>query len=196
MATYSTKYEWHNVQPVGNVAYECGYCSHRVGPSLQFYARALRANQSKNTPIFICPTCSHPTFFDFDGKQVPAVRMGAHVPGITDPEVQRAYDEARDCTAAGAYTASVLICRKILMNLAVQHGAKPGLNFTEYVTYLEQARYVPPNGLAWVDKIRQKGNEATHELPQITQPDAAQIMRFVEMLLRFSYEFKDEPKGP
>lgn len=75
------------------------------------------------------------------------------------------------------------------MNIAVQHGADAGLSFVEYVDFLASKGFVPPNGRAWVDQIRRKGNEATHEIPAIKQEDAIQLLTFAEMLLRFVYEF-------
>lgn len=81
------------------------------------------------------------------------------------------------------------------MNIAVQHGAQSGQSFVSYVDYLEKNGYVPPNGKEWVDLIRQKGNEATHEIELMTQADAAQILHFVEMLLRFIYEFPSMLEG-
>ncbi len=50
------------------------------------------------------------------------------------------------------------------MNIAVEQGAKEGLRFIEYVNYLSDEGYTPPNGKHWVDHIRKKGNEATHEI--------------------------------
>jgi hypothetical protein len=75
------------------------------------------------------------------------------------------------------------------MNVAAQHQAPPGQPFTTYVEFLEKTGYVPPNGKVWVDQIRTKGNEATHEIPQVSAADAVQILQFTEMLLRFVYEF-------
>ena len=99
------------------------------------------------------------------------------------------YDEARNCTSASCYTAAVLICRKLLMNIAVSQGAKPGETFISYVNYLAEDGYVPPNGKGWVDHIRKKGNEATHEIALMSQADAQELISFSEMLLKFIYEF-------
>jgi hypothetical protein len=49
--------------------------------------------------------------------------------------------------------------------------------------------YVPPDGKGWVDHIRKKGNEATHEIALMTAADAEELISFVEMLLKFVYEF-------
>jgi len=75
------------------------------------------------------------------------------------------------------------------MNIAVELGAQEGLPFIEYVKYLSDNGYVPPNGKHWVDHVRRKGNEAAHEISLMTANDARELLTFVEMLLRFIYEF-------
>jgi hypothetical protein len=140
--------------------------------------------------VYICPHCTKPTFFDHEKNQYPAVRMGRDVGGVTDEDVLRLYEEARASTGVGAFTGAVLLCRKILMNIAVRREATPNQRFAYYVNYLDKAGFVPPNGRKWVDRIRSKGNEATHEIPSMTQEDAEQILTFTEMLLRFVYEFE------
>lgn len=75
------------------------------------------------------------------------------------------------------------------MNIAVTQGATEGLKFIEYVNYLADEGYIPPNGRGWVDHIRKKGNEATHEIALMQHADAEELITFSEMLLRFIYEF-------
>lgn len=75
------------------------------------------------------------------------------------------------------------------MNIAVTQGAAAGLKFIEYVEYLANKGYVPPNGKGWVDHIRKKGNEATHEIKLMEFEDAIELISFSEMLLKFIYEF-------
>jgi len=45
------------------------------------------------------------------------------------------------------------------------------------------------NGKEWVDIIRNKGNEATHEIVIMNQSDAEELINFAGMLLKFIYEF-------
>ena len=82
------------------------------------------------------------------------------------------------------------------MNIAVSLGAKPGEPFASYVEYLAAAGYVPPNGRGWVDHIRKKGNEATHEIVIMQQQDAQNLLLFSEMLLKFIYEFPKKVPSP
>jgi hypothetical protein len=75
------------------------------------------------------------------------------------------------------------------MNIAVEKGAKEGLSFVEYVDYLEKKGYFPPDGREWVDHIRIKGNEATHKINIMSMEDAHDLIKLVEMLLKFIYEY-------
>jgi len=45
-----------------------------------------------------------------------------------------------------------------------------------------------------VDHIRQKGNEATHEIPNMGNEDAVELLEFIEMLLRVVYELPGKMK--
>jgi hypothetical protein len=74
------------------------------------------------------------------------------------------------------------------MHIAVAQGAQANLTFKAYVDYLAASGYVPPGGKSWVDHIRDKGNEANHELVFVNASDAGDVLGFIEMLLKFIYE--------
>ncbi|EOD9425294.1 hypothetical protein BTR40_24495 [Vibrio parahaemolyticus] len=180
---------WSHIQRVSNKSYRCGYCNDQVS-SDRGYKIGEYGDGSGNQRggIYICSRCSGPTFFNVNGFRFPAISFGntvAHVP----PGLNALYEEARRCTSQGCYTAAVLLCRKALMNIAVEQGAAENLRFIEYVNYLSENGYTPPNGRHWVDHIRRKGNEATHEIALMEEGDAKDLICFLEMLLKFIYEF-------
>lgn len=163
--------------------YVCGYCQANVASNLGYY-------ESGNPDYFfitICPNCSQPSYFN-PSQQIPGISPGSVVKHVPE-DIAKLYDEARRAASVSAYTASVLVCRKLLMNIAVSQGAKHNLRFIEYVDYLAEKGYVPPNGKGWVDHIRKKGNEATHEILLMTATDSTELISFSEMLLKFIYEF-------
>lgn len=170
--------------------YTCGYCGYSVASGDGFYAMQLGkpSGSDKGGQISICPHCTNPTYLSADGDQVPGSAFGSPVGDVPD-EVNELYEEARDCMKVNAYTAAVMCCRKLLMNIAVARGAKKNLKFYEYVNYLSDQGFVPPDGKEWVDVIRQKGNEATHEIALMEREDAEDLITFSEMLLRFIYEY-------
>jgi hypothetical protein len=131
------EYKWSNTGNFTRKSYTCGHCGHKVGPDKGYSCSVERAGGEKEVGraayIYICPHCTRPTFFDADQTQIPGVRIGSEVVGVTDKNVEALYDEVIYCAAAGAYTAAVLVSRKILMNLAVHKGASEGKSFLEYV---------------------------------------------------------------
>jgi murein tripeptide amidase MpaA len=75
------------------------------------------------------------------------------------------------------------------MHIAVSKGATPGESFVSYVEFLSSKNYIPPDAKQWVDHIRQKGNEANHEIVVMSRADADDLLSFSEMLLKLVYEF-------
>lgn len=181
---------WHGLNGISPKQYRCGHCGFNVADNKGYF----RDNDSYSR-IYVCPNCDKPTFFDHNGRQFPGVAPGVDVQHLPQ-ELQQLYLEARNCCAVSAFTASVLASRKMLMNIAVQQGAKDGRKFIEYVEYLAANGYIPPNGKVWVDHIRKKGNEATHEIALMTQTDAEELVAFTEMLLKFIYEFPSRVPSP
>ena len=174
---------WTNLNSIGTRQFRCGYCGFNVANDKGYFD----GNHSDRR-IYVCPNCSQPTYFDGHARQVPGVVPGNEVEHLPD-QLAKLYTEARNCCAVGAYTASVLASRKMLMNIAVAQGAKEGRTFVEYIDHLAAAGFIPPNGRGWVDHIRKKGNEATHEIALMNQADAEELVAFTEMLLKFVYEF-------
>lgn len=90
--------------------------------------------------------------------------------------------------AANASTGSVMLCRKILMHTAVEKGAKDNLSFQQYVKWLVDERYAPRGAEGWLDYIRNRANEANHEIVVMSRDDATGVLLFTEALLRGVYE--------
>ena len=147
------------------------------------------ATRAHNAFIYVCHQCEQPTFFDEAGKQMPGAAFGDAVSDVPDKSIEDLYNEARAATSASAYTAAVLCCRKLLMHVAVAKGAKPGATFVEYVQYLADKNYIPPDARDWVDHIRTKGNEANHEIKIMSRVEAEELISFAEMLLKLIFQF-------
>ena len=172
---------WKDTTEVDSEAYTCGYCGKEAAPSRHY------RDDSNSHRIYICPFCSQPTYVH-SVTQIPGTAYGNPV-GHVPEEVNHLYDEARRCMSVNCSTASAMTCRKILMNIAVDKGAKPNLHFREYVEYLAKNGYVSPDGKNWVAHIRDKGNEANHEIVPIARPEAEALITFVEVLLKTIYDF-------
>jgi uncharacterized protein DUF4145 len=175
--------KWHGELVMGSKRYVCGYCGSVVGPDKGTFSQ----EGNVQTFIFFCSHCGQPTFFDEKGGQFPGVRFGNDVTHLPK-EIEQLYSEARGAMSSQAHTPAVLACRKILMNVAVSLGAKAGEPFVNYVQFLADKGYVPPNGKHWVDHIRTKSNEANHEIALMSKGEAEKLITFVEMMLKFIYE--------
>lgn len=178
---------WYNPLTLGPKKYICGFCAQPLSSEKGYYAD--NSHNGTRDFIFICHNCKKPTYFDFQGNQTPGVSFGNDVNNVTDEVILKLYNEARKCTSQNAFTSAVLSCRKLLMHIAVANGAEENLKFEQYVQFLSDKGYIPPNGKDWVDHIRKKGNEANHEIVIMKKEDAEDLITFIEMLLRFIYEF-------
>ncbi len=177
--------DWSSIQKIRPHRYKCGYCNALVSPD--------KGYPGVGGLICICSGCNRPSYFETNPapgvpKQIPGIPFGEPVRNLPDL-VAKLYEEARIASAAGAHTAAVLATRKLLMHIAVDQKAPTNKSFIEYVEYLAKNGFVPPNGQTWVDHIRKKGNEANHEIILMTDSDSRDLITFVEMLLKFIYEF-------
>jgi hypothetical protein len=95
------------------------------------------------------------------------------------------YEEARACVGAGAYRSAALACRSTLMYVVTElNGGEPIKGgFKANVDWLFENGWIPPNGKPWVDYIRDRGNDATHEV-MLPDPELAKrLVDFLGMLL-------------
>lgn len=175
-------------------SFTCGYCSNKVSSDNGYplYSERLDSSQNHskagiNGGVYICPQCLNPTFL-YDANQVPGPIIGNEVEHLPEG-LAEIYDEIRKNISGTCYTSAVLLSRKLLMHIAVEQGADKKLKFIQYVNYLVDKGFTPPNSKPWVDSIRQKGNEATHEIKIMVEKDATHLLIFLEMILKFLYSF-------
>lgn len=172
----STSESWH--------PYICGHC----GTSVSGAVIALVGDGSGRYARWLqCPKCSEGSFCSLDDRIFPGAKFGPLIEGLPK-EVAEAYEESRDCLAVNATAACELLCRKILMHVAVDKEAKEGQTFASYVDYLEKEGYVTPPMRDWVKLIKDHGNESTHRLPSPERKRAEGTLLFTAQLLRTVYE--------
>lgn len=175
---------WENQHKIESKRYICGHCGSDITTDRGF--RCLEGS-SITSLIYVCHHCNRPTFF-WENQQIPGAKVGGSVEHLPK-DIDDIYAEIRDATAANAYTAAVMAARKLLMHIAVECGDEPGKTFAQYIDYLETNHHTPPNSKVWVDRIRTLGNEANHEITIMGTQEATNIIKFIEMLLKFIYEF-------
>ena len=109
--------------------------------------------------------------------------------------VSGAYAEARECLAAGHYTAAAMLCRKLIMNLAADHGAKAGRRYAEYVGWLAEKGYITGAIRERIEFVRDRGNDANHHLGPVGRKRAMSAFMLTTELMRRVYELDHLPDG-
>jgi Domain of unknown function (DUF4145) len=163
---------------------DCAHCGRRVSGAVIAVAAVPGIG---SLSCVQCPNCGWGSLQQPGGAIEPGVRYGPVVEGLP-PEVERAYEEARACMSVNANTAAELVCRGILMHVATDKGAKPGLSFEKYLDHLSASGYITPPMRPWTDRIRRHGNAAAHQLEPVPRERAEDTIEYTAQLLRLVYE--------
>ena len=125
-----TELHWVNSETLRSRSFICGHCGLPLASEHGWWAYAEGDRRKEHiADIYVCHNCSQPSYFGPSGQQTPGVAYGNPVHDIPNESVESLYEEARNCTAANAFTAAVLCCRKLLMNIAVSKSAPEGKRF-------------------------------------------------------------------
>ena len=181
-------YSWKDAVHLQSKKFICWNCGNVVASVIGY--RALYDSYYKDA-IYICPHCKAPHIVDHMNQEIPAALPGNPIKNLPET-INRVYEEARSCIAAGAYTATVMILRKILMNLAVEEGAKEGDSFAHYVDYLCENGFVHRRQHEQAKRIQRLGNDANHKIESRTKEDALELLNLVQLILINNYEQADE----
>lgn len=190
-----TSEEWTALQGRGpvspkHVPLDCGACGKPT--NARVVASCLRARDGatvlwcvcaceKEEPVMVLsrggvPFAQHPEARHYQ----PAERWPA--------DLAQLYDEAAKAFAAGAYTASTMVARKVLMAVACREGAADGEPFVEYVDYIVTSVLTFPKARAAIDQLRKIGNEANHSLAFVGRDEAKRAMDVVTYMLNTIYD--------
>ena len=186
--------EWKDTSELESKSFTCGYCGERISSNIGYYLtndfHSYRGPSGEGF-IYICHNCNMPTYIDYR-NQVPKNLYGKSFPEeiFPDGKTFQLYNEIRNCYKASAFSSCVLSARKLLMHIAVDCGAKENESFIYYVNYLDENNYIPKNSKGWVDIIRSKGNDATHQIEIFSEKDAKQIINFLEIMISVIYAMK------
>lgn len=162
------------------VGHKCGHCGSKVAGVV------VAKHEEMAVQWLACPGCYCGSVAN-DGDISPEPLLGEEVRGLKEP-IKGAYEEARKSFSSASYTACELVCRKILMNVAVDKKAKEGEGFKEYVEYLTRHGHITVPMSSWAEKIKDHGNEATHKINPPDPKRAERTLQFTALLLRNVYE--------
>lgn len=174
---------WHS--------YVCGHCGQQTSGAVVAVYPVNAAGVMEMHPVLwlCCTACGMGSVKNGTSAVVPSVPFGPSIQGLPQ-DVKTAYSEARQCLGANAPTAAELMCRKILMHIAVDKGARERDTFKHYIEFLENAGYVTPPMKRWVELIKDNGNESNHLLAAPDRKRAESTVMFTAELLRLVYEME------
>lgn len=170
--------------------YTCGYCGHLIASNKGFFQQP--SNGTTHSHLYICTNCGRPTFFYKGGAQFPGPLLGRNIKHLPK-DVEQVYNEMRESMKSTSYTAVLLLGRKLIMHLAVDIAKSPEkATFVEYIEHLKKSNYIPPQAESWLEFMRKQGGDKNHQIKIGQQEEAEKIIKFVEILLLFMYEFPQE----
>ena len=170
----------------GTQNYSCGHCGIHVA--------GLVVTQLPYPPTLwlLCTSCGRGSV-KAENTIHPSPLSGPQVEDLP-PEVGQAYDEARKIFAVNAYTGCELLCRKILMNVAVDKEADEGKTFEYYINYLKDGEHITASMIGMADMVRNHGNKAAHKIEQPSEARAKVTLEFTVHVLRSVYEAEHQLK--
>ncbi len=146
-----------------------------------------------------CPRCGGPALVSEiafnDGFDQPVRLYPPRETGIgpaIPKSIRSAYEEARTCFNAKAYTATAIMCRKILEGIAEEHSIT-ARNLATSLKDLRDKGIIESRLFEWADALRISGNEAAHGVStSISAQDAKDILEFTNALLEYVFTFQDK----
>lgn len=104
--------------------------------------------------------------------------------------VLSSYKEMMACLNTNSYTSYAMMCRRILMLVAINLGATENKSFQHYVKYLENYGCVTSLMKKWVEHIRKIGNRANHDCEPVSKRHAMFALMFIVALITKVYAMR------
>lgn len=172
---------WYYLSLTRSHSYKCGYCGIDIASDRVYY------NEHSYTGIFICPHCGGPSFF-CNNTQIPSPSLGKKISHLPET-IEYVYNEIRSCCSHNSPTAAIMLARKLIMHIAVHHGAEEDKRFVYYTNFLIDNGLVTKPTAPLLERIKDLGNEANHEITNTSMDNALLMLNFIEVLLINNYEY-------
>lgn len=106
-------------------------------------------------------------------------------------EIQTAFEEARACYRARAYTAAAIMCRKTLEGICAVHGVHER-TLVKSLNEMKDLGLIDDRLFEWSDMLRVAGNEAAHGVGTgVSEADARDILEFTNAILDYLFSYRD-----
>lgn len=173
--------------------YTCGYCGHSVHARIlaKTYAPFMTTMGMTDQLADVICLCECGRITTIHKDVISDIQVPEPKPYKSDKKwdagVAALFDEAADCFTRNAYTATAMLCRRILMVLACNKKAEPGLRFVQYVDYLAEEVFKDERAHETLTDIKDIGNEANHELEDVSRDEGLFVLEATFHLLNSVY---------
>lgn len=150
----------------------------------------------------LCVSCGQAAVGDRFGRVSPGAKEFPTPDGTPEAEA-KLWEEIRNCQSVAAYNAVAMLCRKLLLHLVFTHERSQNPQATpRNITFAQAVQYLLNNGVITAAtqplarEIKNIGNRANHELPDITQDEGQKIALFTHYLFLSVYEMPKKASIP
>lgn len=176
----------------------CPHCLHKA----HFDVVAQDAQGAEVHQIQRCQACGKLVYRLLEGggpqliirAQWPLVGIRAAHSAVPAP-IGADWHEAHLCQSIGAFRAAAAMARRAVQGVAIEQSAK-GSTLNAQLKDLEAKATLHPMLIEWADHIRLLGNSGAHPgtdgLETVSEEEAAEVVRFLDELLRWLYELPAE----
>jgi hypothetical protein len=185
---------------------DCDQCQARVdGKVLTYYDVFDEEEMIPYRYSFVrCPSCDLPMValqdsFQTDQNKLPLWETPTRLHPATErplsrklpDSVRQAYEEARKCFRAKAFTGAAILCRKCLEAISHEHGVKKS-NLASGLEELKNQGVIENRLFEWAQALRIAGNAAAHDVgSSVTAQDAQDLVEFTDALIQYVFTFRD-----
>jgi hypothetical protein len=173
-------------------------CPHCLSKA-HFSTRANQPHGSEVHTIDACHGCGRLVYRLVDSStrrkmQWPPLGLQPAHPSVPIP-IGSDWHEAHLCQSVGAFRAAAAMARRAVQGIAIERGAT-GSTLNAQLKDLEAKATLHPTLIEWADHIRLLGNSGAHPgtdgLETVSEEEAAEVVRFLDELLRWLYELPAE----
>lgn len=190
-------------------SYECPYCSILVSPLKTLITKKwLRSGEYIYSYLYFCNHCGRPTFKDGlqNNELFPKKIFGEKIElPERYKEIQEGFEELRKCMSINAFTAAVMIGRKLLIIITYNYPQisdeikkkieNNQINFFNCVDELKKMNVLPSINHYLFDMVRKLGNNANHQLEQRSKNDANEIYKAIKLIMKIFENAEDKKES-
>ncbi len=171
---------WSSTSTIEKRQYRCGHCEHSIASQ-----RGWRREEDGSL-IHLCPNCDMPTITFADGRIWPMKSAADQVPSLAEKiggeDLAVLYEEVRETSKAGAYTAAELLAYALIERIGVQDGGDEDLGLVEHVLRLMEVGRIPQLHDDIVDLMRRRFSVPPYRLGPLDRRQAGLATHILEEL--------------